>query len=170
MLHRGLVAGGGDLGEVGSGVVEVGGELADVGHFLEELGLDAGLEVADVLLGAGAVDGIERELRRLLEQLNYPPEQCALLSERKLAGLPPIKRGEFVRHLGLSYLCVVVDAFSGLNPSALAQAAGTLKGGGVLILLTPKAEHWADFDDPEYAYIGASDRPAGHFIQWLKTH
>jgi len=113
---------------------------------------------------------VERELRRLLEQLNYPPEQCALLSERKLAGLPPIKRGEFVRHLGLSYLCVVVDAFSGLNPSALAQAAGTLKGGGVLILLTPKAERWADFYDPEYAYIGASDRPAGHFIQWLKTH
>src|SRR5690606_25154290 len=29
-LHRGLVAGGGDLGEVGGSVVEVGGELADV--------------------------------------------------------------------------------------------------------------------------------------------
>jgi len=112
----------------------------------------------------------EAHLSKLLSLLGYAEEESCLISERYLCGLEPIRRGEFVRHLGLTYRCVVVDAFSGLNPGVLAQAAGTVCGGGVLILLTPDAEHWADYPDPEYVHLGAGSEPKGLFISWLISH
>jgi len=110
------------------------------------------------------------KLAELLAQLGYPKEQSALLSNRKLAGLAPIGRGEFVRYLGSSFSCIIIDAFAGLNPSAVAQAAGTVIGGGVLILLTPTKENWLGFNDPEYSHIGADAEPQGLFLRWLVNH
>ena len=110
------------------------------------------------------------KLAELLAQLGYPKEQSALLSNRELAGLAPIGRGEFVRYLGSSFSCIIIDAFAGLNPSAVAQAAGTVIGGGVLILLTPTKENWLGFNDPEYSHIGADAEPQGLFLRWLVNH
>ncbi|WP_286237212.1 tRNA(Met) cytidine acetyltransferase TmcA [Neptuniibacter halophilus] len=52
--------------------------------------------------------------------------------------------------LGQSYRYLVYDAWSGFNPDSFGQASGTLRGGGVLLLLCPDLDHWPEYDDPEH--------------------
>ncbi len=48
---------------------------------------------------------------------------------------------------------LVVDAWSGLDLDALGAAVGTLRGGGLLLLLTPPAAGWPDRTDPAAARL-----------------
>jgi len=57
--------------------------------------------------------------------------------------------------LGQSLGAVIFDAWSGFNPNAFGQISGTLVGGGVLVLLCPDLDHWAEFDDPEHQSLVA---------------
>ncbi|WP_415894932.1 tRNA(Met) cytidine acetyltransferase TmcA [Neptuniibacter sp. PT34_22] len=57
--------------------------------------------------------------------------------------------------LGQSLSAVIFDAWSGFNPNAFGQISGTLSGGGVLVLLCPDLDHWAEFDDPEHQSLVA---------------
>lgn len=54
------------------------------------------------------------------------------------------------RTAGLGGECglLVVDAWAGLDLDALGAAAGTLRGGGLLVLLTPPAADWPGRSDP----------------------
>nr|WP_162299744.1 GNAT family N-acetyltransferase [Marinospirillum perlucidum] len=52
------------------------------------------------------------------------------------------------KELGSEQACLVFDAFTGLSPDSLGALAGTLKAGGLLLLLTP--ENWSQFPDPDY--------------------
>ncbi|NBC11749.1 MAG: GNAT family N-acetyltransferase [Gammaproteobacteria bacterium] len=54
------------------------------------------------------------------------------------------------RTSGLGGECglLVVDAWAGLDLDALGAAAGTLRGGGLLVLLTPPAADWPAWTDP----------------------
>lgn len=94
-----------------------------------------------------------------------------LLSERSLAGLSAVSAREAVQWLGSETDRVIFDAFSGFNPNAFAQVCGALRGGGELILLTPPAEHWPAFADPEYAALCGSryspKKIEGFFLQRL---
>ncbi len=116
-----------------------------------------------------AIDPLEKSIQKLLETFSLDSDELLLLSDRSLGGLKPISRGEFVRHLGRSYRLIILDAFSGVNPATLAQAIGTLEGGGVLVLLTPPAREWPSYFDPEYRHLGfePGEQPAGRFIRWL---
>ncbi|SKA84033.1 tRNA(Met) cytidine acetyltransferase [Thiothrix eikelboomii] len=55
-----------------------------------------------------------------------------------------------LRVLGCEFDAIVFDAFSGLAVNALAAVSGTLRGGGVFILLSPPLEQWPQFPDPAY--------------------
>ena len=115
------------------------------------------------------VSALELCVQKLLQTYGRDSEDLLLLSDRPLADLTPIRRGEFVRHLGKSYQLIIIDAFSGVNPATLAQAIGTLEGGGLLALITPPAADWPNYFDPEYLHLGmeAGQQPPGRFIRWL---
>ncbi|HPY39007.1 MAG TPA: GNAT family N-acetyltransferase [Thiolinea sp.] len=71
--------------------------------------------------------------------------------------------------LGREFDAIVFDAFSGLDVNALAAVSGTLRGGGVFILLSPPLESWPQFPDPAYQrflphFYTAAD-VAGLFLQ-----
>ncbi len=55
--------------------------------------------------------------------------------------------------LGQEADLLVYDARAGLDPDALGAVSGTLRGGGLLLLLTPPVREWPDFPDPERARI-----------------
>lgn len=117
----------------------------------------------------GACDQFDQPLSDIFSAFAPDAKRVLLLSDRKRLGIAPISRGEFVRHLGESYPLIVLDAYAGLNPATLAQAIGTIQGGGCLVLLTPPAEHWVNYFDPEYLHLGITqqERPPGHYISWL---
>ncbi len=52
--------------------------------------------------------------------------------------------------LGSEYALAVMDMHSGLHPNALAALAGSVIGGGVLIMLIPPQSQWAELADPDY--------------------
>ncbi len=78
---------------------------------------------------------------------------------------------EVQRRLGTETDAVVFDAYSGFNPNAFGQSVGTVRGGGLMFLLTPVAQDWRHFADPEHQNIAVLPyQPAdvGHrFLQHL---
>jgi len=60
-----------------------------------------------------------------------------------------ITNKECQRLLGQEVDTLVYDAFSGFNPDSLSLISGTLVAGGVFVLVTPAADQWAQWNDPE---------------------
>jgi len=58
-----------------------------------------------------------------------------------------------IRHLGSERDFIVMDAYAGLHPDGFGAISGTLKAGGLFILLTPPLEQWSSYDDPDYERI-----------------
>ncbi len=52
--------------------------------------------------------------------------------------------------LGTEVDALVLNAWQGLNPNALGVASGCVRAGGALLLLTPPAEQWIAYADPDY--------------------
>ncbi len=73
------------------------------------------------------------------------------------------------RHvLGREYDLVIYDGFSGLDPDALGITGGTIKAGGLLVLITPDFSQWPGYRDPQYPRIishGKPWPPFSHYIQ-----
>ncbi len=57
------------------------------------------------------------------------------------------------RVLGRELDGLVFDAHSGFDPEAFGVAVGALRGGGLLLVLTPPLQDWPRFQDPEHARI-----------------
>ncbi len=53
------------------------------------------------------------------------------------------------RWLGRELDFLIYDAHGGFDPDAFGAAAGALRGGGLLFLLTPEWTHWPDLPDPQ---------------------
>ena len=71
------------------------------------------------------------------------------------------------QHLGTSHQSLVYNAHRGFNASSLCAVSGTLRGGGVLILLTPPKSQWhANFDTQLKAYGQSANHAHSYFIQW----
>ncbi len=61
-----------------------------------------------------------------------------------------LKASQSNRYLGTESSLIIFDAFDGFNPDGLAAISGTLRAGGLMLLLTPPLDHWPDYPDPEY--------------------
>lgn len=53
--------------------------------------------------------------------------------------------------LGGEFDAVVYDAHAGFDPDAFGAIAGTVRGGGCIILLAPALDEWPAYDDPYHA-------------------
>lgn len=54
-----------------------------------------------------------------------------------------------LRLLGTELDALVFDAWSGFDPDAFGALSGAIKGGGLLILLTPPLQQWPAYPDPQ---------------------
>jgi tRNA(Met) cytidine acetyltransferase len=130
----------------------------------------------------GARESCERAAGVLLDALprdGETPPQVAVLSERDAVPAatrrPPSRSGDL---LGETYAATVVDCHDECRPNALGRAAGTVDGGGVLVLLTPALADWPDtrdgFDDSLAVPPFESDDVTGVFrrrlVRTLRTH
>jgi tRNA(Met) cytidine acetyltransferase len=73
--------------------------------------------------------------------------------------------------LGTEVAALVFDAHDGFDPDAFGAATGTLRGGGLLLLLTPPLDDWPAFGDPERQRIATApyrtDQVSGHYLRRL---
>lgn len=84
-------------------------------------------------------------------------------------GVNSLQATQATTALGSEIPLIVFNAWSGLHPDAFCALAGTLTGGGVMILLTPSLHRWSARADPDYArmipYGYSVDDVRGHFLQ-----
>ncbi|MGB0466548.1 MAG: tRNA(Met) cytidine acetyltransferase TmcA [Pontibacterium sp.] len=78
------------------------------------------------------------------------PEASLWVSRQAPEGSEHTRARDLHRYLGQETDLLVFDAWEGFNPNAFGQITGTLRGGGLLLLLCPELENWHCFDDPEH--------------------
>ncbi|PJG57940.1 tRNA(Met) cytidine acetyltransferase TmcA [Aeromonas cavernicola] len=61
----------------------------------------------------------------------------------------PYPAAKALQRLGQECDTLVFNGFSGLHPDAFGALAGTLRAGGLLLLLTPPREQWPSWPDPD---------------------
>jgi tRNA(Met) cytidine acetyltransferase len=99
---------------------------------------------------------------------------CLWFGEAAPDGVRRLGRHDYLDALGSECDLLVYDAHAGLYPDVLAALLGTLRGGGVLVLLSPSWAQWAAFGDP--ALAGLAPWPLGsadvgrRFLQRLQDH
>ena len=99
------------------------------------------------------------------------PESTLWITESKLANAIPASKAHTI--LGQELAAIVFDAFSGFAPNAFAAIGGTVRGGGLLILLTPPLSDWPYYPDPDYKrflpYPFRAEQVHSRFIKRLVT-
>ncbi|RLA34260.1 MAG: tRNA(Met) cytidine acetyltransferase, partial [Gammaproteobacteria bacterium] len=141
---------------------------------------DSGLAKLAAALRKVAHDGHHRRLLHLAGERDWchAAAAAASLAEDRLwigdrgsdgERLIPAQKARTL--LGGDYTTIIYAAHAGLDVDALAAAAGTLRGGGLLLLLTPLLEAWPELPDPALARLLTSpatpDDAEGRFITRL---
>ena len=100
----------------------------------------------------------EADEAQLLWVTNQPPPQ-----------VPAIGLGQAARALGRELQYVIYDAHGGFDADALGAVSGLVRGGGLLLLLTPPLDDWPMQPDPEAKRFMAELDGQGHscFIERL---
>ncbi|MFO7858215.1 MAG: tRNA(Met) cytidine acetyltransferase TmcA domain-containing protein, partial [Ectothiorhodospiraceae bacterium] len=79
--------------------------------------------------------------------------------------------GELVGHIGHEYGSLVLDAHAGLDPDGLGAAMGTVRGGGLVVLLTPPLAAWPEVPDPQAERLAVDgwgvEAVTGRFLERL---
>lgn len=86
-------------------------------------------------------------------------------------GIASIENRRALEHLGRELELLIYDAFAGFDPDAFGALGGTLRGGGLLLLLTPPLPRWHDYPDPEHRRVAVAgygpEAIPGHFLRRL---
>ncbi|MBK5964387.1 GNAT family N-acetyltransferase [Thiocystis minor] len=121
-----------------------------------------------VLLLAGAADWTASGARLAVAAL--PELSPVWLTRRPLADrIRPIR--DAIQLLGQDLDLLIYDAHGGFDPDGFGAATGAIRGGGLLILLTPPLADWPNRSDPEAERIAvwphAADALTGRFLARL---
>ena len=96
-----------------------------------------------------------QQAKTCIEHLGFPAEDVFFLNRDAPT---TINKAKCV--LGQQFSAVLVNGYQGLHANAIALVAGTIKAGGVLVLVSPRMDDWLIFDDPDLQRFIAND---GHY-------
>ncbi|RRQ22403.1 DUF1726 domain-containing protein [Thiohalobacter thiocyanaticus] len=98
----------------------------------------------------------------------WQPESMLCLGGMASTSPGSVPQRDYRHYLGREYDLVLLDAHAGLDVDALAAMAGTLRGGGLLGLLTPALTDWPAREDAEFTrFAGTAQPPSGRFLRRL---
>lgn len=102
---------------------------------------------------------------------DYAQDRCLCLGELQIPGINSVTISSAFQYLGHEWDMIIFDAWSGLDPDALAAIAGTITAGGMLLLLCPPLDEWPDYADPEYVRIAVHPYDPrslrGHYLHYF---
>ncbi|MGY3959854.1 tRNA(Met) cytidine acetyltransferase TmcA [Aeromonas popoffii] len=125
---------------------------------------------------------LARAGERRLVWLEGDEADCIARAEALLGGIiywlgegpachEPVPAAKALQRLGQECDTLVFNAFSGFHPDAFGALAGTLRAGGLLLLLTPPRAQWPEYPDPDRVRLVAqpeeADRAGHGFIARL---
>lgn len=98
--------------------------------------------------GLVCIEGTNSDCYAWLERQH--PDGYMLISDHETGGsagrIPPAR---FQDYLGQEFHCLVWDTFSGIHPNAIAALSGTLRAGGLLVMLLPEKRQWPHFQNQD---------------------
>jgi tRNA(Met) cytidine acetyltransferase len=100
------------------------------------------------VLLAGEADWCRDAAESVLRQIDT--SLALWVSEHAPTGVDAVPAARAISKLGTETAALVFDAHDGFHPDAFGAAVGTLRGGGLLLILTPQLWQWPDFPDPDY--------------------
>jgi tRNA(Met) cytidine acetyltransferase len=116
---------------------------------------------------AGGCDWCRQSAKDLL----FDTQRPRLWVGEGMNGIECIPAAAAAQWLGRELDLLVYDAWSGFDVDAFGAISGTLRGGGLLLLLTPPLEQWPDFNDPNNARIAvypySGEQVGGGFFRRL---
>lgn len=78
--------------------------------------------------------------------------------------IPRLSLGKATQVLGQEYDLLIVNSYSGFDADGFGAVTGTLRGGGLVILITPVLDEWCHYPDPEHARIGVAENGKARFL------
>ena len=88
-----------------------------------------------------------------------------LSNQKQLSNVHAFSKSETL--LGQEAQVVIVDLYQGLNADVLCIAAGLVKAGGLLVLLSPEAKNWRQINDEYAIWQNQRASPKYHFIDYV---
>jgi len=121
-----------------------------------------------MVLVAGPRDWCRECAGDLLQALPAPADQWLWLGAGAPAGVTVLPASAAERVLGSEQVGVVFDGWQGLNPDAVGALSGTIRAGGLLLLLMPVPAVWGEFDDPFKRLLTVAGHAPGEVgSRWL---
>ncbi|KAB1193870.1 GNAT family N-acetyltransferase [Haloferax sp. MBLA0076] len=156
-----------------------GAETLDV----ESLAADLREEAMDtdqrrLLVFAGARDaGIDAAFD-VVRGADVPDDEVTFVTTRDGFRFDRVEPRQASHLLGTTRTVVVLDAHEDFSANTLGRVAGTVDGGGLLVLLTPSLDEWVarrdSFDErlavPPFTTADVSDRFRGRLVSTLRDH
>jgi len=126
--------------------------LSAVSHLIDQYRQDLQLPyVRGLAWITGTADWCYESVLAYLTQ--HPSVKSMVVSERDWDSLSVCSIRGAKALLGQEFDILVYDGFSGINPDALGQVSGLIKGGGVCIFISSPADADAFFDDPQPEHL-----------------
>jgi len=142
-------------------------------------------QLIDIVLGE--MDAAARQRHRRALVLTGLRDWCLAAAEQLLKGVgltavhwfsdrPPrgadaSQGAAAFRLLGREFDALVFDAWSGFDPNAFGALSGTVRGGGLLLVLAPVLRDWPAYADPQNERITvfpyAAEQLSGRFLSRL---
>jgi tRNA(Met) cytidine acetyltransferase len=99
------------------------------------------------LVFAGEQDWCYGQAHHVLHELAF--EQVLWISRHQCEIGETYTAASAQHYLGMEFQAVVFDVYDGFDPDVFSAICGTIKGGGLLIVLSPAMADWQSFDDPQ---------------------
>ncbi len=138
------------------------------GCWLEDLAANASQRRGRYLVALSGERNWSLELARSTPLLDTP--DTLWIGEETLEYRWHKTPGAVLSLLGSETGNIVYDAWSGLHPNGFGAIAGTLRAGGLMVLLAPELDAWSTYQDPDYRRVsveGFESTPPFLFLQHL---
>ncbi|MCW9088507.1 MAG: GNAT family N-acetyltransferase [Gammaproteobacteria bacterium] len=93
------------------------------------------------------------------------------LGAQAVAGTTPLAWSHARTRLGMELEQLVIDAFDGFDAEGFGALSGTVRAGGLLLLLSPPLDRWCHYADPLHRRFALYPHPpesvTGHFLARL---
>lgn len=81
------------------------------------------------------------------------------------------KRAQIEQYLGSQCDALIFNSFNGFNPELFCALCGTVQSPGIVVLMTPHADQWPDYEDPDYislcSYPFTHKNIHGRYIKYI---
>ena len=114
----------------------------------------------------GSMDWCDSQFSAIV-QLNRPVLVISNRLPGSISGISPIAFSKADACLGREAGIVVLDLFTGFNPDVLCIAAGLVRAGGVLVVLSTTARDWPLHTDRYASWQDQSQSPHPRFADYF---